>query len=142
MGTQTMTEAPPQPTIWKPFLLSLQTKNATALKIKTLATGAHFLSLVAAGVVYFAGGDHTRHCFIFSAVAWVLAMFIPPTGMIGEADVPAYAKKSMLYIPNRANPTAEGQFDHSQGRWATKEAKEAKEAKSKKAGKRAAKKKN
>mmetsp|Transcript_6055 Transcript_6055/g.10817 ORF Transcript_6055/g.10817 Transcript_6055/m.10817 type:complete len:123 (+) Transcript_6055:117-485(+) len=99
--TQTMTEPAPQNQSKKPFLFSLSAKNETAFKIKQLATGAHFISLMTLGFLYLADHAQTFNCFVFSAVSFVLAIFIPPTGMIKPNDAPEYAKNSMSYIPEK-----------------------------------------
>ena len=45
--------------------------------------------------------DQTFNCFCVAATAMLLAIFIPPTGMIGTKDAPEYAKNSMKYMPDR-----------------------------------------
>ena len=91
--------------------------------MKQLATGVHFFALVGAIALFFAGSDDTKYWAMAAAVAWFLAMFVPPTGMIGPGDAPDYARTTMRYLPNRADPFAEGQLDPSAGPWATEEAK-------------------
>lgn len=48
--------------------------------------------------MYFTGHENARHCFVVTATSFLLAFFIPPTGMIKPDDAPIYAKKSMGWV--------------------------------------------
>lgn len=69
--------------------------------MKQIATGVHFVSLLAAGIMYFIEHKYTYHCFVLTATALTLAFFIPPTGMIqpDNAKGSEYAKNSMGWSP-------------------------------------------
>eukprot|EP00571_Detonula_confervacea_P012728 CAMPEP_0172298362 /NCGR_PEP_ID=MMETSP1058-20130122/1056_1 /TAXON_ID=83371 /ORGANISM="Detonula confervacea, Strain CCMP 353" /LENGTH=133 /DNA_ID=CAMNT_0013007631 /DNA_START=77 /DNA_END=478 /DNA_ORIENTATION=+ len=95
-----MTETAPQKQQNKAMLFTISQKNETLFKIKQIATGIHFVSLVALGLLYFVEHEQTFNSFIIAATSFVLAMFIPPTGMISTEDAPDYAKNSMSYMPN------------------------------------------
>lgn len=98
-----MTETAPQSTPSQksklPFLFTISEKNETAFKIKKIATGVHYISLIISGLLYMASSDKTFNCFVLAASSFVLAMFIPPTGMISTDDAPEYAKNAMSYLP-------------------------------------------
>ena len=68
-------------------------------EIKQIATGVHFVSLITLGFMYLMEHAQTRNMFIVASTSFVLAIFIPPTGMIKPDDAPEYAKNSMSYIP-------------------------------------------
>mmetsp|Transcript_23264 Transcript_23264/g.39773 ORF Transcript_23264/g.39773 Transcript_23264/m.39773 type:complete len:127 (-) Transcript_23264:88-468(-) len=99
--TMTATETPLQKVAKKqPFLFSISEKNETLFQIKQIATAVHFLSLIGLGFLYILEHEKQFHCFILTAIAFVCAMFIPPTGLIKPNDAPEYAKNSMSYMQN------------------------------------------
>ena len=63
-------------------------------------TGIHFVTFIELGLLYVPGHEYTRHCFVITATAFVLAYFIPPTGFITPDDAPDYAKKSCGWVIN------------------------------------------
>lgn len=77
-------------------------------EMKQIATGVHFLSLFLTGFMYILEHEWTKCVGLTSAVAWCLAMFIPPTGLIRPDDAPEYAKNGMSYLPNRDGMGAAG----------------------------------
>ena len=77
-------------------------------EIKQISTGVHFVSLIVLGLLYLMAHDQTFNCFCLAATSFVLAMFIPPTGMIKPDDAPEYAKNSMSYMPDRQFAGMEG----------------------------------
>jgi hypothetical protein len=102
-------------TLYYPLTLSIINTSyrppfIPSLEIKKLATGLHYLSLCALGLLYFVEHEWTRNACILTALFFVLAMFIPPTGMIKQEDAPAAAHKSMSYMPEKGfeDPSADG----------------------------------
>ena len=71
-----------------------------------MATGAHFVSLMLVAALYITEHDQLRNSLIFAGSMLVLAIFLPPTGMIKPDDAPEYAHNTMQYMPKRdANGT-------------------------------------
>eukprot|EP00585_Thalassiosira_rotula_P001953 CAMPEP_0196142346 /NCGR_PEP_ID=MMETSP0910-20130528/11556_1 /TAXON_ID=49265 /ORGANISM="Thalassiosira rotula, Strain GSO102" /LENGTH=125 /DNA_ID=CAMNT_0041403649 /DNA_START=124 /DNA_END=501 /DNA_ORIENTATION=+ len=107
-----MTEtAAPLDQLKKPFVFSISTKNETAFKIKQIATGVHFISLISLGFLYVLEHEYMFPCFVLAGISMALAIFIPPTGMIKPDDAPEYAKNSMNYMPDKDGPFGTGPFE-------------------------------
>lgn len=68
--------------------------------IKKIMTGIHFVTFIAVGLLYVAEHEYLRHCCFIAATSFVLAYFIPPTGLIKPDDAPDYAKNSCGWVVN------------------------------------------
>jgi hypothetical protein len=63
-------------------------------------TGVHFVTFISVGLLYVAEHEYLRHCCVIAATSFVLAYFIPPTGLIKPDDAPDYAKNSCSWVVN------------------------------------------
>eukprot|EP00578_Thalassiosira_sp_NH16_P019886 CAMPEP_0181098004 /NCGR_PEP_ID=MMETSP1071-20121207/11880_1 /TAXON_ID=35127 /ORGANISM="Thalassiosira sp., Strain NH16" /LENGTH=115 /DNA_ID=CAMNT_0023180541 /DNA_START=99 /DNA_END=446 /DNA_ORIENTATION=- len=112
-----MTEAAPQNQPSNPMLFSISgDKDGTAFKIKQFATGVHFMSLLAMLPLYMAKPDKVVISLIVSGVSFLLANFIPPTGMIKPHDMPEFVQPPQRAMPETETKAAESKKKNKKGK--------------------------
>ncbi len=67
----------------------------TCAGIKKVSTAVHYIALLAFGYFYMMGNEYMQPCSVVTITSFILAYFVPPTGMIKPDEVPEYATKVM-----------------------------------------------
>ncbi len=71
-----------------------------SLGIKKVSTAIHYVTLIAFGFMYLMDHEYMKSCSVITVTSFILAYFVPPTGMIKPDDAPDYAKNSMGWVVN------------------------------------------
>ena len=73
----------------------------TSVGIKKVSTAIHYVTLIAFGYMYLMDHEYMKPCSVVTLTSFLLAYFVPPTGMIKPDDVPEYAKTSCGWVVNK-----------------------------------------
>ena len=73
----------------------------TCAGIKKVSTAVHYITLLAFGYFYMMGNEYMQPCSVVTITSFILAYFVPPTGMIKPDEVPEYAKTSLGWVVNK-----------------------------------------